>query len=175
MGLKGYRLWAMGQLDSTCRAPPPWPPGAPPQCPSPTPTPPVWRAQSGRRDTTTKSRAFGLNSRPTQKLEVKQGGGARERRERRASSVPRLVDGFDEVRRALLRRDVRPCARHARHLRLRNRVGTFHVISQSIRVGNGLCGTVCVERFAWNGLCGASCVERFAWNGLCEIPPANTN
>jgi hypothetical protein len=22
MGLKGYRLWAMGQLDSTCRAPP---------------------------------------------------------------------------------------------------------------------------------------------------------
>jgi hypothetical protein len=23
MGLKGYRLWAMGQLDSTCRAPPP--------------------------------------------------------------------------------------------------------------------------------------------------------
>jgi hypothetical protein len=24
MGLKGYRLWAMGQLDSTCRAPP-WP------------------------------------------------------------------------------------------------------------------------------------------------------
>jgi hypothetical protein len=25
MGLKGYRLWAMGQLDSTCRAPPPRP------------------------------------------------------------------------------------------------------------------------------------------------------
>ena len=23
MGLKGYRLWFMGQLDSTCRAPPP--------------------------------------------------------------------------------------------------------------------------------------------------------
>jgi hypothetical protein len=23
MGLKGYRLWAMRQLDSTCRAPPP--------------------------------------------------------------------------------------------------------------------------------------------------------
>jgi hypothetical protein len=23
MGLKGYRLWVMGQLDSTCRAPPP--------------------------------------------------------------------------------------------------------------------------------------------------------
>jgi hypothetical protein len=22
MGLKGYRLWVMGQLDSTCRAPP---------------------------------------------------------------------------------------------------------------------------------------------------------
>jgi hypothetical protein len=22
MGLKGYRLWGMGQLDSTCRAPP---------------------------------------------------------------------------------------------------------------------------------------------------------
>jgi hypothetical protein len=22
MGLKGYRLWDMGQLDSTCRAPP---------------------------------------------------------------------------------------------------------------------------------------------------------
>jgi hypothetical protein len=22
MGLKGYRLWAMGQLDSTCSAPP---------------------------------------------------------------------------------------------------------------------------------------------------------
>jgi hypothetical protein len=22
MGLKGYRLWAMGQLDSTCKAPP---------------------------------------------------------------------------------------------------------------------------------------------------------
>jgi hypothetical protein len=22
MGLKGYRLWSMGQLDSTCRAPP---------------------------------------------------------------------------------------------------------------------------------------------------------
>jgi hypothetical protein len=22
MSLKGYRLWAMGQLDSTCRAPP---------------------------------------------------------------------------------------------------------------------------------------------------------
>jgi hypothetical protein len=22
MGLKGYRLWAMGQLESTCRAPP---------------------------------------------------------------------------------------------------------------------------------------------------------
>jgi hypothetical protein len=22
MGLKGYRLWAMGKLDSTCRAPP---------------------------------------------------------------------------------------------------------------------------------------------------------
>jgi hypothetical protein len=22
MGLKGYRLWATGQLDSTCRAPP---------------------------------------------------------------------------------------------------------------------------------------------------------
>jgi hypothetical protein len=28
MGLKGYRLWAMGQLDSTCRAPPSTPPGA---------------------------------------------------------------------------------------------------------------------------------------------------
>jgi hypothetical protein len=26
MGLKGYRLWAMGQLDSTCRAPPTPPP-----------------------------------------------------------------------------------------------------------------------------------------------------
>jgi hypothetical protein len=24
MGLKGYRLWATGQLDSTCRAPPRW-------------------------------------------------------------------------------------------------------------------------------------------------------
>jgi hypothetical protein len=24
MGLKGYRLWVMGQLDSTCRAPPRW-------------------------------------------------------------------------------------------------------------------------------------------------------
>jgi hypothetical protein len=22
MGLKGYRLWVMGQIDSTCRAPP---------------------------------------------------------------------------------------------------------------------------------------------------------
>jgi hypothetical protein len=22
MGLKGYKLWVMGQLDSTCRAPP---------------------------------------------------------------------------------------------------------------------------------------------------------
>jgi hypothetical protein len=29
MGLKGYRLWGMGQLDSTCRAPPrPVPPPA---------------------------------------------------------------------------------------------------------------------------------------------------
>jgi hypothetical protein len=24
MGLKGYRLWTMGQLDSTCRVPPGW-------------------------------------------------------------------------------------------------------------------------------------------------------
>jgi hypothetical protein len=32
MGLKGYRLWAMGQLDSTCRAPPrAAPPSAPPR------------------------------------------------------------------------------------------------------------------------------------------------
>jgi hypothetical protein len=29
MGLKGYRLWVMGQLDSTCRAPPPVPGLAP--------------------------------------------------------------------------------------------------------------------------------------------------
>jgi hypothetical protein len=28
--LKGYRLWVMGQLDSTCRAPPPIPPPPPP-------------------------------------------------------------------------------------------------------------------------------------------------
>jgi hypothetical protein len=28
MGLKGYRLWVMGQLDSTCRAPPRWPQGS---------------------------------------------------------------------------------------------------------------------------------------------------
>jgi hypothetical protein len=27
MGLKGYRLWVMGQLDSTCRAPPRGAPG----------------------------------------------------------------------------------------------------------------------------------------------------
>jgi hypothetical protein len=32
MGLKGFRLWAMGQLDSTCRAPPRCPPTLP--CPS---------------------------------------------------------------------------------------------------------------------------------------------
>jgi hypothetical protein len=35
MGLKGYRLWAMGQLDSTCRAPPRAPSGtraASPHC-----------------------------------------------------------------------------------------------------------------------------------------------
>jgi hypothetical protein len=35
MGFKGYRLWAMGQLDSTCRAPPlakvPPAPQAPPR------------------------------------------------------------------------------------------------------------------------------------------------
>jgi hypothetical protein len=29
MGLKGYRLWAMGQLDSTLQSPTPCPPGAP--------------------------------------------------------------------------------------------------------------------------------------------------
>jgi hypothetical protein len=28
MGVKGYRLWAMGQLDSTCRTPPLPPPDA---------------------------------------------------------------------------------------------------------------------------------------------------
>jgi hypothetical protein len=28
MGLKGYRLWAMGEIDSTCRAPPPLAPVA---------------------------------------------------------------------------------------------------------------------------------------------------
>jgi hypothetical protein len=48
MGLKGYRLWAMCQLDSTCRAPPrrapPLPPPSPPPPraarPPPPPSPP---------------------------------------------------------------------------------------------------------------------------------------
>jgi hypothetical protein len=39
MGLKGYRLWVMGQLDSTYRAPPPLIPARPPP-PPPLPSPP---------------------------------------------------------------------------------------------------------------------------------------
>jgi hypothetical protein len=37
MGLKGYRLWAMGQLDSTCRAPPRTPPPRRRRIPPPPP------------------------------------------------------------------------------------------------------------------------------------------
>jgi hypothetical protein len=39
MGLKGYRLWVMGQLDSTCSAPPYSPPPSPPLPSSHPPTP----------------------------------------------------------------------------------------------------------------------------------------
>jgi hypothetical protein len=42
MGLKGYRLWVMGQLDSTCRAPPQGPFASRPE----TPRSPPWRSDA---------------------------------------------------------------------------------------------------------------------------------
>jgi hypothetical protein len=49
MGLKGYRLWVMGHLDSTCRAPPRRGEGLRRRCaPAPAPAPAPARRRSRR-------------------------------------------------------------------------------------------------------------------------------